>query len=102
MNLLGKRFHPPGQLLWIDVVVAKACVVVVPFTKPAVVEDKQFYAKPLCLPGKAEKLTPGESKKTGFPVVDEHGALFVFPVSADDVPVHKIVKVCAHPVETIR
>ena len=55
--------------------------VIVPFSKPPVIQHKQLYAQLPCLSCNGKNLFLVKIHKRGFPVINQYGPLPVPPVS---------------------
>ena len=78
-------FHGAAQFFLIYKPVTKAGIVIVSFSKPAVVQYQHIEAQICCLSCNFQQFFRIEAKISGLPVVYQGRTLFVFPGAADQV-----------------
>ena len=79
VDLFGQVGKGSAKLLRVDKPVAQAAVVVVTFSKPAVVQNQHLDAEFSCLGGDGKEFFPVEVKIGGLPVVDENRTARMLP-----------------------
>ena len=85
IDAVHQLFHRTAQFLLIYKPVAQARIVIVSFSKPAVVQYQHIEAQICCLSCNFQQFFRIEAKISGLPVVYQGGTLFVFPGAADQV-----------------
>ena len=90
-----------GKLFKVGSIVTQACMIVVSFPEPAVIQHEKLHAQLFGSACQPYQLSVGESKKMGLPVIGQHRALHVFPVAADNIAVDEAVEISAKTVEAL-
>ena len=72
MNLIHQLMQAAFNLIFIHIPVAKAAVVVIPFSEPAVIHNKKVNAHFFCRSGNFHQLYVVKIHKGRFPAIDQH------------------------------
>ena len=85
-------FHGAAQFFLIYKPVTKAGIVIVSFSKPAVIQHQHIQPKVCCLTGDLQKLLRIEAKIGGFPVIYQSRTFFILPRAADQIGVISLLE----------
>ena len=100
MHLLGKAVDSVGELLLINEPVTQTRLVIVPVTKPPVIQHEHFNAELVCLVDNWHQLLLSEVHESGFPVVNQDWPLLASKVRVDQVVLVEVRQLVTQLVKT--
>ena len=96
MYFFGKLTQSTAKLFLIHVPVSQAAVVIVPFSKPAIIQNEKLHSHICRICCHLKKLFSGKGKVGAFPVIQKNGASCIFIFSSADVVTYSFMERMCH------